>query len=135
MLITTDIVVREIVNGMWFVVSLYLTGIFTLFLSNEIRTDGWFYYKTNQAAVGLVLYFAGNTIFHGWIWFLLTQARLGLLHGLLADSYLLIILSAVFAFVGAYLSIRMFSEKPRRKRAILCVVLIISILLLWETYS
>jgi hypothetical protein len=136
MLLTTDMIVRELINGAWFVLNLYMVGIFLLYLVPEIRrVSRWYAQERNKAALGLLFYFSGGALFHGWIWYLLRMARLQVVGGFLANSYAVIVASAIFAFVGALLCIAVFSEKRWGHVAWLGALVIVVAFLGWEIFA
>jgi hypothetical protein len=133
MLLTTDMIVRESINGAWFILNLYMVGIFLMYILPEIRgTRSWYVKERNKAALGLMCYFIGGAMFHGWIWYLLRAARYGTAGLFLANSYIVIVASAAFAFVGGLMCIRVFSEKRWGNYTWLGAMIIVSAFLAWE---
>lgn len=125
MLLTTDMVVREAANGVLALAYLYLIGAFVIYLKDEYGFFGprLFYKGRNQAAIGFLFLFSGGFLFHGWIWYLLLQARVGVLRGFLADSYMVIIVSSVSTLIGAAFVAGVFTTNKRASLIWLSVVL------------
>lgn len=111
MLLTTNMLVREAVNGYWLLFSLYALAIFATYLYRAAGRHGWTTKERNKAAIGLFLCFLGNAIFHGWIWFLLRMARLKLTTEFLNGSYSVVVLGAASALVGSVIVILIFSKR------------------------
>lgn len=135
MLLTTDMIVREAVNGAWFLLNLYMVGIFSIYLWPEVGSPGWFSKQRNKAAIGLTLYFVGGTMFHGWIWYLLRMARMGVRSEFLNNSYMVIVASGVFACVGSVFCIITFSEKRWSHIAWMGSVLLVGAFLAFEIFT
>lgn len=135
MLFYADTATRELINGTWFLLNLYMTGIFALYLLPEMRGEACWYCKSrNQAAIGLMLYFVGGTMYHGLLWFLLLRSRLGTIDGLLAFSYVVEMSSAIFVYVGSALCIRSFSKRSWGNYALAIGVCIITALVFFEVF-
>lgn len=133
MLIATNDVFREIINGTWFLLNLYMVGVFFMYILPEIRGNRkWFAYGRNQAALGLMFYFIGGTFYHGLAWFLLAKFKGTSFNELFSVVYVIELLSVAFVFIGSALCIKNFSEKRWGNYALLLGVVMLSTLVLYE---
>ena len=81
-----DLVVREVTNGMWFLMNLALLAVFANYLLCRWQQDGaltLFRSAANDqdigtaAAIALFVYFMGASMRAGWVWIVLFQQNLG----------------------------------------------------------
>lgn len=115
---------RELINNGWFIISFCLVLLFILFLSKEMKQDGWYGKVRNQAALSLSVYFLGETIARGWGTLLFYKMQHG--NDLLSvfaveEKYPVAMVGAGIAFIGAICCMRVFSP-PHWGKAWLVVV-------------
>lgn len=107
-----DLIVREIMNGMLFMLGLFLVGAMGFRLLQRVKHDNdWYHDETTQAIIALFFFLIGENIRSGWIWALLIcQNEYGRSACLkIASSYELLLVASAFAIVGAVCCIRVFS--------------------------
>lgn len=69
-----DLVVREMMNGTWFILSLALMIVFVsrVVQHRSAHGPGWYWQQNSQAAIALSVFFAGSVVRAAWIWALLS---------------------------------------------------------------
>jgi hypothetical protein len=139
-LASADRLVREQVNGLWFVLSLELFMLFAdrarrqwRYLSiKHPRTSIAFRFQqwrghdvVGRAAIAWSVYFFGESVMRGWVWILLklqNDGRIPLFEpsrpgSTVASFYPVAMVAAVLAVLGALCIIRMFAPDGMGKRA------------------
>lgn len=105
----TQMMARSMINDGWLIMSLTLTFIFGHYLSKKMRHDGWYASLDNQAAVSLFVYFAGESIARGWSVMLLWTYAHGGDAAAVESKYLVGLVGASVALVGAVCCVRIFA--------------------------
>lgn len=128
-----DMVVREVMNGILFVLDVELVLTFVTYLSRRIIADigsyragqdvptyseespepygvlGWYERPGSKAAIALTIYFAGATMRAGWIWWLLhCENAGGSCFSIRGNSWVMLVATAL-AMTGGLCCIRVFS--------------------------
>lgn len=107
-----DLIVREIMNGMLFMLGLFLTVAMGVRLVQKLREPNWRADPAMQAIVALFVFLIGDACLRsGWIWVMLScQNEYGraACNGI-AESYEVLLVASVLAIVGATCCIRVFS--------------------------
>lgn len=127
-------IVREQVNGLWFILALEL---FILFVDRARRQfvlidkqwpgqafrEKFHYWRrvdaVARAAIAWSVYFAAETLMRGWIWMLLKKQNDGTSYSKFENAYTypVAIASSVGAIVGALCVIRMFAPRGHGNKA------------------
>lgn len=106
-----DLVVREIMNGMLFLLGACLCVAMGMRLLRRMKEDGWYDDEGTQATIALFVFLVGDGIRSAWIWALLSCqnefGRSGCIS--ITNSYLILISASAFAIVGATCCIRVFT--------------------------
>lgn len=116
-----DEVVREIMNGMWFILSVEVWLCLIYYISHRImraRVIGqeyiiedstyWYHDSATQLAIALMVYMTGSGIRAGWVWGLLEcQNEIGRKGcEFIATSVWVLFVASAFAIVGGLCTIR-----------------------------
>lgn len=105
----TSLIVREWINGVWFVATAWVAVIFCRYLWNEVRKSGDYWKPQVQGATACLAYFSGETIYRGWTWIGLKAANEGHIDLKFAQFYWIGIAGATLAILGAICCMRVFS--------------------------
>lgn len=115
-----DYLIRELMNGMWFVLSLEILIALMIYIIHRILKEPaeprniwvipepWYRELGTQLAIGWTTYMTGSAIRAGWIWLLLEcQGRLGMKNcGHITQTAEVLFIASVFAIVGGVCTIR-----------------------------
>lgn len=123
-----DILVRELMNGMWFVLSIEVLIALTFYVVKRaahepepaqniwIDPEVWYREPGTQMAIAWLTYMAGSAIRAGWIWVLLEcQNRIGIQNcGYIIQTVWVLMIASVLAIIGGVCIIRLMM--PQRWR-------------------
>ena len=104
---------RELINNGWLALVVSIVVILVPFLIRQMREDGWYGRRGNQAALALVVYFTGEALARGWGALLLYKMQHGQdLLGVFAveQKYPVAMAGAALSFIGAICCVRVFSS-------------------------
>jgi hypothetical protein len=95
----------EVMNGVLFMVSIYVVAVFAAHLWRH-RWQG--YCAENQAAIAILIVFAGESIIRGWVWFWRHQINAGNPTEWM-QNYPVLVIGVAMAIVGSLCVARNFS--------------------------
>lgn len=113
-----DVLIRELMNGMWFVLSVEIWLALIIYIVRRIirepapalwiKPSSWYADPATQLAVAWTTYMTGSGIRAGWIWMLLEcQGRLGIGNcGHITKTVEILFAASLFAIVGGVCTIR-----------------------------
>lgn len=107
-----DLIAREIVNGMWFVLSALMAAAFGLYVvRSKIGTawPDWYNQLGVQAAIALFVFTFGSMMRAGWIWLLLSCQNENRSCAGIENAYAIMFIASAFAVVGGVCCIRIFT--------------------------
>lgn len=130
------LLVREVINGLLFAVSLAMCFEFGRTLIQRIWTDKrrWRQDEGTRVIVALSLYFVGETLVRGWIWLLLAMRNRGYDAAALdlSHDYLVALTAALISTWGAMCCLYVFSKNHWSwLRAITIVMLFAMFTVVW----
>jgi hypothetical protein len=114
-----DLVVREVTNGMWFLLNLALLAVFANYLMCRWQQSSALTLlrsAANQqdigtaAAIALFVYFMGASTRAGWVWVVLFQQNLGVQTLGFENQPVFLILAVATGTVGSLCCMRVFSQ-------------------------
>lgn len=106
----SNLVVREVMNGTWFILTLCLTLAFVLRIACRMASDAnWYGDVGCQAAIALLVHFVGSVMRSGWIWLLLHCQNAARECSAIENNYDVLIVASAFAVIGTLCCIRVFS--------------------------
>lgn len=111
---TADSIMREIMNGCWFILSLALTVTFAFRVYVRI-TENPASWRNNEgvgAAIALFVFFLGSSARSLWIWLLLNCQNDEKDCAWIQSSYEFLVVATALAIIGATCCVRVFSP-PR----------------------
>jgi hypothetical protein len=113
-----DLIVREITNGMWFLMNLALLAVFANYLLcrwQQIGAIVLFRSAANDqdigtaAAIALFVYFIGASTRAGWVWIVLFQQNMGIQNYGFENQPAFLLLAVATGTVGSLCCMRIFS--------------------------
>jgi len=119
-------VVRELANGIWFFLSLSLTGLFAWHSVKFIRQGTWRWDLATRASVALFFYFTGATIRSLFLWSQWISFNRDRDISSFREAYMAIVIAVVLCIIGGFLSIKVFVPPEHRRKvemglAFLCI--------------
>lgn len=105
----THQVVREYVNGTFFLLNLCLIFVFLSFLGPRLRKPGWYYDFVNQACIAQITYLTGESLRSSWVWVSLFTYNNSGRTDLLEHFWGIAIVSVTVGSIGALCCIRVYS--------------------------
>lgn len=111
-----DFIVRELMNGTWFLLGVFLIVAMAYRLRERTKKPDWYNDPGVQALIALLVYFVGSITRSAWIWAALTCTNI---YGRqscewITARYQPLIVASVLAVVGATCCIRIFSPPSWR---------------------
>lgn len=105
------LIIREIMNGMWFVLSLALLFAYVTYALTRLRGGDAYRSAAIQAAVALAVFMLGSSVRSGFIWLLLSaqNAHNQWLVKAISDRYEILFYATLFMTVGALCCFRVFT--------------------------
>ena len=105
-----DVIVREIMNGTWFLLSVMMVVTFAVYLlDRKMRGGDWYQRPGSQAAIALSIFLSGSAIRAGWIWWLLHCHNNRLDCTAYQKSWGILIIGTILVVVGGLCCVRVFS--------------------------
>lgn len=104
----SEVVVREIANGIWFLLGAFLIVAFGIRIWQRFQVPGWYKDEGTQLLIALFVYFCGSIIRSGWIWGVLvcSNDRGRDDCAVIIQRYDVLLLASVLALVGLVCCIR-----------------------------
>lgn len=130
-----QLVARSMINNGWVVVSLCLVCIFAAYLVREMRTNGWYSYVRNRAAIALLVYFTGEAGARLWTVVLLSRYLDKTNAASVERWYPAALGFACLSLVGAVCCIRTFAPPWWGHSGWLGVVAVVGVTMLVTLYS
>src|SRR5688572_20483661 len=96
------LIVRELANGVWFFLNVFLAAVFGWFVLKSIRTEpSWRHRPSILLAIGLTTYFCGSLLLRLWVWTLLMTEGHGDDYAFVSKQVWVPLLAAAIAITGA----------------------------------